>query len=206
MKKINLKTEHTQITFEKNAFDIHHSAGKLELIPVEKKEIELVEGEIYYLRTPDFMNEKYHYIIRYKKTINEKLYSHSYFSIHNRLLELSDNFFTRNQKTNLIRPATPEKQQTLIQAEQENGLYWNDEKKCFDELSLENVYYKAETIQDFHDVYGVRIDLLDALNADYCLDNPYVVYDDNTIWNRDNNGNRLQVTKQTFIKLLKNHE
>jgi hypothetical protein len=110
-------------------------ADKKELV---KKEIELVDGEIYYAKT------KYaEWIYIYKK--NYTYETNHYAAVLNYyLFEFNDVCTTRNDEIKILRKATEEEKRMLFKIIEENGQKWDADKKVlvridnkFDVLTLQ---------------------------------------------------------------------
>lgn len=159
----------------------------------EKKEVELVRGEVY--------NRK-GIIFRY---FDEKCTPLAVSSNSAVLFEDCYGFVFNDSEI-----ATQEEKAKLIKAEEEHGKFWSDEKGDF--LNLEDVYYKAETIQDLKDIIiACPVELISvgfcfhlSFNL-ICLDSGYNKIDKKPKINnlRGVLTNKIKVTKDVFINLLK---
>jgi len=166
-----------------------------------KKEIEPIKGEIYFCTCKGSGNS---YVFRADAGV--------YKTSHSTSVSMDDNSFSMNpcitpdDDIKTLRLVTEEEKAKLIKAEEEHDKFWSDEKKDF--LKLEDVYYKADIRQDLKDISNVvdismLSDCYDFNMSRLCV----FITPNNTILNANScNMNRLQVNKQTFITLLKNHK
>lgn len=168
----------------------------------DKKEVELVRGEVYTYNNGE-------HIFRFKE--------HGFYGNIISLYTLRDDnsFYLHCNFSDMrgIRLATPEEKAKLIQAEQEHGKYWDDEKKDF--LKLEDVCYEFDNMLDLVDINNIReihtwktqTNKMLCKNRDELKDYSVALYDGElrTMGNLIHNTNRISVPKQTFINILK-HE
>lgn len=161
----------------------------------EKKEVELVRGNIYKIK--DSVGSLFRYKV--KGSCNSKLcFSHT-----NHTRFMSGGYIGYAVEfTN----ATEDEKQTLIKQEEENGGFWNDEKQDF--LKLEDVCYKAKTRQELLDIASIAgVEFL-SNDFDIRISYPFVqMIDSSFICNSLIAGKgKIEVTKEVFIKLLKNYK
>lgn len=160
----------------------------------EKKDVKLVRGEVYTIE------DSVKSLFRYKEP--SECNTKRYFSHTNHRIFNDSGYIGYAVKFNL---ATQEEKAKLIKAEEEHGKFWSDEKGDF--LKLEDVYYKAETIQDLKDIIiACPVDLISVgfcFNLYYnliCLDSEIKI----TSF-RELSTNKIKVTKNVFINLLKSN-
>ena len=165
----------------------------------KKKEVELVRGEFYRLgnNTASF---------RFKEWQNKDICTYSccqddiYRGYEMNIFK--GNLYVAKESNNIV-------VSNLVKAEEEGGKFWSDKKQDF--LKLEDVYFMALNKNDFIDVYAQCDSSMMSQFANFREEyNMMIIGVYKTLYNAASNSSeaedRTEVTKEVFIKLLKNYK
>ena len=161
----------------------------------EKKEVQLIRGKWYCLDSISF--------IRFKQINKDRVEAFTFIGFG--LSKLNDTHADEACFIKEYKEANYEQVKQGIEYERENGKFWSDEKKDF--LKLEDVCYKAESRQELLEIANTAgVEIL-ANDFDIDITYPFVqMGDSSSMYNSLFVRNNTEVTKETFIKLLKNYK